>query len=341
MNRQTIAPLTPKRTQAIPCPADDVEFELTLFGADRDPMEMVKYARYDPKNWWHIGKKIKGRHTRLFKLITFDCFTNFNELRKKLVELGKIPNGQWLEACAATYPKSDHKFPVAIADCSWVMRTTVYDYARFPFVNCAGCLDFSWRAQNCRRSGENYRWLVMVRPRWQAQLLRIWAGLKFWILQWRSSISEKKKTLKQRRFPIKIVRMTLLGNYSSGDGPRPSRWRILYPLQAMILKWHICVNRRNYPFPTDVYNLRVVGWSFTLGLFLRTRPCHDDTVCALNSMYNYGWAFPMKAQTVQAVQSGAHVMAYFSGGYFFGRKQCWIYSPEGSLDAANNTLQMM
>lgn len=140
-------------------PAVGVEFELTLdFEAtENDPIEMVRRDEYSsPEEWQFTGKKASGVQTRRFKLVRVGPCGNFNEVREKLAQYGEVPEGQWLQAFMAVYPKPDGNGPIGFADPSWVSPG---GRAYFPCVGSDGGSRFDWVG---REYGESWRWLVLA-----------------------------------------------------------------------------------------------------------------------------------------------------------------------------------
>lgn len=139
-------------------PANGVEFELTLEGDAVDSMEMVKSQSV----WKYRGKRVKGIHTRRFKLVSIGDCPDLDEVRKKLAAHGEIPEGQWRVPFKAAF-KSDANGPVGIADPSWAsLCRDAYNnrvfHVHFPFV----WGDASSYIENFNL-GVSWRWLVEVR----------------------------------------------------------------------------------------------------------------------------------------------------------------------------------
>lgn len=140
-------------------PADGEIFELTLDGdaPENDPIKMVRRDGYSkPEKWKHAGKKVVGKQTRHFVLVSVGYCENFIELVGKLVKHGTIPEGQWREAFKAAYPQPDGKGPVGFADSSWVDPSGRAD---FPYVITDGRSHFFWTDDDF---DESWRWLVGV-----------------------------------------------------------------------------------------------------------------------------------------------------------------------------------
>lgn len=100
-------------------PADGEVFELTL---DQivNPMEMVRGDGYDPTNWEFVGQQVEPQ-TRRFKLVRVGYCRNLDEVRKKLIQYGDIPEGQWREAFKKAFPQNDGNGLVGFPDASWVL----------------------------------------------------------------------------------------------------------------------------------------------------------------------------------------------------------------------------
>src|SRR5438093_900459 len=106
---------------------ENVEFELTLDGdaPENQPLEMV---RRHPGIWTHKGATVKGIQTRRFKWVSAGHCRNLDEVRTKLKEYGKIPEGQWREAIKFTFFWPDGKHHRAVADASWWFRLSRHPY---------------------------------------------------------------------------------------------------------------------------------------------------------------------------------------------------------------------
>lgn len=135
-------------------PAIGEVFELTLDGVlENEPIEMVRRDGYNPEGWKHTGKRVSGKQTRRFTLVSVSYSRTFDDLTRKLDEHGAIPEGQWREALKAAY-QHDGKGPVGIADSSWVFPD---GGAYFPCVYASGHSDFRWAG---RGFDDGWRWLV-------------------------------------------------------------------------------------------------------------------------------------------------------------------------------------
>ena len=147
-----------KKVEGKSIPIDGEVFELTLDGDDpkNDPLEMVRSDGYHSGAWKHRGKRISGVQTRQFWLACVGLCANLDEVREKLKEHGKIPQGQWREAFKAKYPRPDGNGPIGIADPSWVDPD---GDAYYPSVDSFGCSLFRWAGHD---KGEDWRWLVEV-----------------------------------------------------------------------------------------------------------------------------------------------------------------------------------
>lgn len=98
-------------------------FELTLNADEVNLIEIVCVGRgYSPKGWKHKGKRLKGIHTRHFKLeeLTGDL-CDANVIREELATRGSLPEGVWIAAFNSAYPHppAQGKVSIAVADPSW------------------------------------------------------------------------------------------------------------------------------------------------------------------------------------------------------------------------------
>lgn len=136
-------------------PATGEIFELTLDGdaLKNQPLEMVRRDGYVSKEWKHTGKKVSGKQTRRFTLVSVGYCQTFDELTRKLAEHGTIPEGQWREALKAAF-QHDGEGPVGIADSSWVVPRGL---AGFPGISTGGISGFRWAG---RAVDDGWRWLV-------------------------------------------------------------------------------------------------------------------------------------------------------------------------------------
>lgn len=137
-------------------PEIGLEFELTLNG-DRQasqPLAMVYNYGYHEKGWRYNGQAVTGLVTRTFKLVSVGRCVNWNELIGRAKALGRIPEGQWLEALLAAYPEYDNQGSVGVADNSW---TDHYKRSRFPALSRGGQPFFYWADTNY---DARWRWLV-------------------------------------------------------------------------------------------------------------------------------------------------------------------------------------
>lgn len=142
------------RRKGVAYPAVGQTFELTL-----QPVrgkEMVRRFGYESRGWEFRGKDIIVPQTRRFKLVQVNYCRELEEIRTRLVEHGKVPEGQWITAFKAAYPEPDGLGPVGVADPSWVDPG---GGASFPVVLTDGSLGFGW-ADGGR--GARWRWLVEV-----------------------------------------------------------------------------------------------------------------------------------------------------------------------------------
>ena len=132
-------------------------FDLTLDGGllENQPLEMVRQDGYSGK-WKHAGSIVGGTETRRFRLVQVGYCCTFDEVVRKLVEYGKIPEGQWRQAFKAIYPKPDGNGPIGVADSSWVDPCGC---AFFPDVSTDGGSDFYWTDYVFY---DYWRWLVEV-----------------------------------------------------------------------------------------------------------------------------------------------------------------------------------
>lgn len=160
-NREALARefafLTGERPRPV-YPANGEIFGLTLNADDpaNDPLEMVRRDGYEkPESWRHAGTKLTGAITRRFKLVAIGYCPSFEEIKKRLKEQGRIPEGQWREPLKAKY-REDGKGPVGIADASWTYPPSD---AYFPYVLGDGSSGFRWIGFGFR---DACRWLVEV-----------------------------------------------------------------------------------------------------------------------------------------------------------------------------------
>lgn len=132
-------------------------FELTLDGdlPENQPLEMVRRDGYSG-TWKHNGPVVKGVQTRRFKIVQIGYCRTFDEVQTKLIQHGKIPEGQWRQAYKTAYPKPDGNGPIGIADSSWVLPN---GRACFPYVLTDGYSDFCWTDH---AFNDFWRWLVEV-----------------------------------------------------------------------------------------------------------------------------------------------------------------------------------
>lgn len=144
-------------TQVPHYPAMGEVFELTLDGdaPENQPLEMAHRDGYRTEGWQHTGKKVAGKQTRRFKLVSVGYCRTFDELTRKLVKHGTIPDGQWREALKAAY-QYDGKEQVGIADSSWV-HPQGRDF--FPYVSTGGYSNFHFTDLDF---DVGWRWLVEV-----------------------------------------------------------------------------------------------------------------------------------------------------------------------------------
>src|SRR3989344_4511021 len=103
-------------------PLEDEVFELTLDDdpSRNDPMAMAR--RYGYGNQCRFtGRVVKGRQTRWFRLERVYEAETFSDVLSQLGEVdGRIPAGQWIEAFRESFPQSDGKTYIVVADPSWV-----------------------------------------------------------------------------------------------------------------------------------------------------------------------------------------------------------------------------
>lgn len=135
-------------------PPNGQVFELTLDGdaPENQPLEMVRSDGFvKPEKWKFNGKKVEGKQTRRFRLVSVSYCRTWAWLESKLNAHGEFPAGQWREALKARY-KYDGKSPIGVPDPSW---TDPYGDRRFP------CLVSRFDWCDNQFSGD-WRWLMLV-----------------------------------------------------------------------------------------------------------------------------------------------------------------------------------
>lgn len=153
--------MTDKVISALTYPADGEIFKLTLDGdaPENDPIEMLRRDGYSAVGWLYNGKKLTGKQTHTFKLVSLTGYGgDFERTLRDVVECGGIPEGQWREALKNAYPHHDSKSKtcVGVADLSWVNQ---YGFPCFPFIDIYGNSRFHWPAHSFFG---RWRWLVVV-----------------------------------------------------------------------------------------------------------------------------------------------------------------------------------
>ena len=144
--------------QVLAVPADDEWFELEV-DDDIDPMEVVRSAGYDPKNWEYLGPKLSGKYKCRAKLVRLGYCHNLTEAREKADKMDyRLLEGQAREPFKKKYSKPDGKSSVIFGGSEW----------RFPRgdagATCRYVLMGEWRS-SFRWSeddfGGGWRWAVV------------------------------------------------------------------------------------------------------------------------------------------------------------------------------------
>lgn len=131
-------------------------FEIVFYGdyGANQPLELMRRTNYDPKGWEHDGPLVEGRAIRLLRLVEFKTILTFDEVCAELCKQGTIREGQWASGFKATFPRSDGKGPIGVADASWKAPD---GHLNFLYINRGGDLDLH-RASGT--FGPNWRWIV-------------------------------------------------------------------------------------------------------------------------------------------------------------------------------------
>jgi hypothetical protein len=131
-------------------------FELTLDGAapENEPLEMVSEFGFNSAGWRHDGPTVSGKQTRRFKFVQVGYCSTVEKVKEKTKAHGEIPEGQWINAFKAAYPKPDGQGPIGFADASWIGAD---GRANFPYVASVGFLHFNYGGHV---RGEDWRWVV-------------------------------------------------------------------------------------------------------------------------------------------------------------------------------------
>lgn len=135
-------------------PADGVKFKLTIEATD--PMEMLKSDGHDTSKWKFIGSRVVSRTSR-FKLVRVGSCRNLAEVRKKIYELGFIPEGQCREAFKKAFQNNNTNVVIGFADPSWVNSGV---YFRFPVLQMIGKVWISSFFDTESNFNDYWRWLV-------------------------------------------------------------------------------------------------------------------------------------------------------------------------------------
>lgn len=137
-------------------PAIGEPFEIVFYGdyKGNQPLAIARRVGHCD-GWEHDGPLIEGRVIRLLRLVALKSALAFDELRAELVrQYGKVPEGQWVSGFKATFPKTDGKGPIGIADASWVAPDGHFN---FLCVGRGGDMEFH-RASGA--FGPGWRWIV-------------------------------------------------------------------------------------------------------------------------------------------------------------------------------------
>lgn len=116
MNEKEEQLMTTHETVAVP--ADDEWFELEVDN-DIDPMDVVRTAGYDLKDWKYLGPKLEGKQKYRAKLIHLGYVGNLAEARECADKIGyRLLEGQAREPFKKKYPKPDRS-PVIFGGSGW------------------------------------------------------------------------------------------------------------------------------------------------------------------------------------------------------------------------------
>ena len=100
-------------------PADDEWFELEVDN-DKDLLEVVASAGYNPKGWKYLGPEFTGKKTYRGKLVRLGYVPNLAEPRDKVDKMGyRLVEGQARESFRAKFPKPDGKGSIAFGGSEW------------------------------------------------------------------------------------------------------------------------------------------------------------------------------------------------------------------------------
>ena len=128
---------------------------MTTHGIAGQPLDMVRRAGYDPKDWQFTGKQVGETQTRCFKWVSVGYQPNLDAVRAECAKHGRVPEGQWREAVNQMF-QPDGQHPRGVADPSWVDPNTD---ARFPYVLSDGFSNFGWAGGD---RDDGWLWLVEV-----------------------------------------------------------------------------------------------------------------------------------------------------------------------------------
>lgn len=135
-------------------------FELTIDGSNLDFQPRAMLRNTLNLSWKYEGKTLVGRQTRKFKLVAVEYHAGlWDEMTKRLSVYGKIPEGQWLMAFTAAYPRHDGKGFVGVDDASWVDPR---GNTGFAYIARDSRAHVSWTAVEHDWLYGNWRWLVFA-----------------------------------------------------------------------------------------------------------------------------------------------------------------------------------